>query len=73
MEPGAMIKLSITTDPQRRYRTDWRGRVILQIRPPLGNCDNLTVAEAQAGARHWRDAMASDITERMPQMIVGLQ
>lgn len=56
--------------PRWRYRTDWRGRLILQIRPPIAPGAMITVGEAAKGQLDWRDARAEDITERVPVMIV---
>lgn len=47
-----------------RHRTDWRGRLILQVFiDPMGNSDPNPDGDGFLSSfAHWRDARASDIT-----------
>jgi hypothetical protein len=73
IKPGVAMRRALEPKPKWRYRTDWRGRLILQIQPSIFTATDITRGEAERGCRNWRDATMADVTEGLPSMIMCIE
>lgn len=68
-----LVTMNIPRPSKWRYRTNWRGKLILQIQPPITATGDITRGEAEQGCRNWRDATMADVTEGMPPKILAIE
>lgn len=55
---------ALAADPRRwRYRTDWRGRVILQVREQQTTTTAGASSPVTLQSTEWRDARVEDLSE----------